>query len=115
MSESFLMKIASWYNESQLHIAVILGAVIQSAFVEKKTTKLILTIFITAIFMNLYVTQPIIVEFKLNGSIYEPPLYAFVSLMSVELLSMLIHFLPQAFATRLKKHLGIKENDDVNK
>jgi len=114
MQNETLLKLVNFYNDTQAIVAVIIGSMVQVAFIENKTRRTYYIVLITAIFASLYIARPFIVYLSMEESYLQPTVYAIVSVSSIELLGVIIKIAPKAFSQRLKKALGFKEEASDN-
>jgi len=114
MYNGFVLKAMQVFNEIQMSVAVIFGMFIQFFLGENKTWRVAFTIIISSIFVAMYITAPLIEILGIDvGSKKAIALYAISSLISTEMIVILIVITPKAFRQRLVKFLGIK--DDSNR
>ncbi len=107
-------KIVYFYYESQTWFAVIFGMFVQFIFGDKRTLRIGWLIVVSSIFVAMYV-MPIIIELinlipVINiepGSRVAIGMYAVSSLLSMEILAIIISFLPDAMKSRITKLLGV--------
>lgn len=95
-------------HESQIVTGVIFGMVMQFFLVSTRTWRIAVSITFSSIFVAKYVISPIVEVSNINeNSDLAIGMYALSSLVSMELLSILIVFAPEAIKLRLKKILGV--------
>lgn len=95
-------------HESQIVTGVIFGMVMQFFFVSTRTWRVAVSITFSSIFVAMYVISPIIESSNIEeNSDLAIGMYALSSLVSMELLSIIILFAPEAIKLRLKKMLGV--------
>jgi hypothetical protein len=103
------------YNQIQGLVAVLLGLLLQYFLGDKKGIRIAIVITSSTLFVALFIAPAIIetvsmlVDIQPTGKI-AISIYALSSLMSVELLAILITILPSAIGTKIKKMMGV-END----
>ena len=100
-------------KEFQDIIGLTLGIFMQFINRDDKSLGVFLYMVFSSIFVALYVVMPIIDYFKW---IKEYPqvrasLYAMSSLISIMIINSLIVILPKGFSNKLKKILGVKDED----
>jgi len=102
-------EISEAIHESQIMTAIIFGMFIQFFFGGSRTLKIAVTITSSSVFVAMYVVSPAI---ELIGISEESKvaigLYALSSLISMEMLAILLIVLPGAFKQRLQKYLEVK-------
>jgi len=103
-------EIVGMLHETQIMGAVIFGMCVQFFIGKSKTAKVALTIVVSSLFVALYIV-PVIVEIVgvPDTSKIAISLYALSSLISVELLAVLITLLPGAIRRKTLDTLGIKD------
>lgn len=95
-------------HESQIMTGVVFGMVMQFFFVSTRTWKVAVSITFSSIFVAMYVISPIIEASQIEEhSDLAIGMYALSSLVSMEILSIIIVFAPKAIELRLKKLLGV--------
>ena len=108
MMREWLHTISEAIHESQIMFAVIFGMFIQFFFGSSKTLKVAATIVASSVFVAMYIVSPII---ELVGISEESRvaigLYALSSLISMEMIAIIITVTPDVFRGRLKKFLEI--------
>lgn len=93
-------------HESQIMAAVIFGMLIQFFFGTSKTLKVAATITVSSVFVAMYVVSPIIELVGISeDSRVAVGLYALSSLISVEMLAIILVVTPEVFRNRIKKFL----------
>ncbi len=106
-------KASVWINESQVMVAVIFGAFVQFFFGKTKNAKVAVTVVVSSIFVALYIVPPIVELLRIasDGS-WAITLYALSSVVSIEILSMVIAILPLAMRERVEEYLQIMEHKE---
>ncbi len=107
-------KIVQFYYEFQTLFAVIFGMFVQFIFGDKRTLKVGWLIAVSSIFVAMYI-MPIVIETvntlpKINiasDSKVAIGMYALSSLLSMEILAVIITILPNAIGSKIKKILGV--------
>ena len=95
-------------HESQIMFAVIFGMFIQFFFGDSKTVKVASTIVVSSVFVAMYIVSPVIEMMGISeDSRVAVGLYALSSLISMEMLSIMLTFMPEMFKNRLKKFLEV--------
>ena len=113
-------KVSTFLQDTQVLWAVLLGMWIQFWFDDKKNTKLFLSITVASIFVSLYLVPAVLdiinaittklFSFKVGaGSNIAIMIYASSSLISMELLAILIKVLPKGAEKKFMKYLGVKD------
>jgi len=99
-------------HESQIMFAVIFGMFVQFFLGSTKTFKIASAIVVSSIFVAMYVVSPIIEVANISeDSKLAISLYALSSLISMELIAVLLTVLPNAIKDRLLKYLEFKNVD----
>lgn len=110
MYNTTTLKAIHFFNEVQVIFAVIFGMFMQFFLGENKTRKVAFGVIGSSIFVAMYVVSPAIEVLGLkNGSKLAIALYAMSSLISMEIIAILIVIAPTAFRQKLVKWLGIKD------
>lgn len=103
-----LHAISETIHESQIMTAIIFGMFIQFFFGGSRTWRVALTISFSSVFVAMYIVSPII---EISGISEESRvavgLYALSSLISMEMLAILLTVMPEAFKQRLRKYLEV--------
>lgn len=95
-------------HESQIMFAVIFGMFIQFFFGGNKTVKVASTIVVSSVFVAMYIVSPLIEIMGISDeSRVAIGLYALSSLISMEMLAILLTVMPEVFRSRLKKYLEV--------
>jgi len=113
-------KLSTFLEQTQILWAVLLGMWIQFWFGDKKNTKLFMSIAIASIFVSLYLVPAVldiinaittrVFSFEVKpGSNIAIMIYASSSLISMELLAILIKVLPKGAEKKFMKYLGVKD------
>jgi len=107
-----LHELSEAIHESQIMTAVIFGMFIQFFLGSNKTIKIAATIIASSMFVAMYVVSPLI-EFSGIGdnSKIAISLYALSSLISMEVLGILLTVMPLAFRERLTRYLEVKNGN----
>ena len=111
MLNEVMIKAAHWYHDTQVAVAVLLGAIVQVAIGKNKNTRLILSVALSSVFIALYVVAPVVEYFEMDSnSIYAIALYALSSLLSLEIIGILQSALPRGIKKRLNNFIGVKDD-----
>ena len=95
-------------HESQIMFAVIFGMFIQFFFGSSRTVKVASTIVVSSVFVAMYIVSPVVEIAGISeDSRLAVGLYALSSLISMEMLSIILTVTPEAFRQRLKKYLEV--------
>ncbi len=114
MYNGVVLKTIQVFNEVQMVVAVLFGMLVQFFLGETKTWRVAFTIIISSVFVAMYIVSPLIEILGIsNESRKAIALYALSSLISTEMIVILIVVTPKAFRQKLVKYLGIK--DDGNR
>ena len=101
-------QISEAIHESQIMFAVIFGMFIQFFFGDSKTVKVASAIVVSSVFVAMYIVSPAIELIGISDdSRVAVGMYALSSLISMEMLSLLITFMPNMVKERLKKFLEV--------
>ncbi len=105
-----IIKGTQLYQEFQALFAVIFGMVVQFVFGDSKTWRMFFLIFVSSLFIAVYVMPSFIdlIDIKPDGN-FAITLYALSSLMSMEILAILISVLPRAIKGKVSKFLGVPD------
>ncbi len=105
------------YYEFQSVFAVIFGMFVQFIFGDKRTWRIGILIFVSAIFVSLYIVPLMLTLMTAFTSMYMSSdgvvaitMYALSSLLSMEILAIIISVLPKGISSRLKKYLGVRDD-----
>ena len=97
-------------HESQIMTAVIFGMFVQFFLGSNKTIKVAMTIIVSSMFVAMYVVSPALEILGISDdSKIAISLYALSSLISMEVLGVLLTVMPLAFKEKLAKYLEIKD------
>ena len=97
-------------HESQIMFAVVFGMFIQFFFGSDKTLKIGMSITISSVFVAMYIMSPLIEIIGIDSnSKIAIALYALSSLISMEILSIVLTLMPLAFREKLSKLLEIRD------
>lgn len=111
MYNNAVLKTMQVFNEIQMTVAVLFGMFMQFFLGENKTWRVAFTILFSSVFVAMYVVSPLVeiigIEYSSKKAI---ALYALSSLISTELIAILIILTPKAFRQKLVKYLGIKDD-----
>ena len=118
-------KISTFLQQTQILWAVLLGMWIQFWFDDKKNTKLFLSITVASIFVSLYIVPALLdiinaITTRLFSFEVGPSsniaimIYASSSLISMELLAILIKVLPKGAERKFMDYLGVIDGDNTN-
>lgn len=111
MYNNTILKTIQVFNEIQMMVAVLFGMFMQFFLGETKTWRVAFSILFSSLFVAMYAVPPIIEIIGLdNGSKTAIALYALSSLISTEIIAILIIITPKAFRQKLVKYLGIKND-----
>ncbi len=114
----YYLKAQLFFHQTKELWAVMLGMFIQYWFGEKKCHRIVITIILSTLVVAMYFV-PMLIEvlnmvlskmFQLkieNDSKIAIALYAFSTIISVDILSMLINILPEGMKKQAKKYLGV--------
>ncbi len=109
-----ISKVIQVYNEIQVIFAIIFGMVVQFVFGDKRTLKVGIFIFTSAIFVAMYLVPLFLellktaIDVNIEGdSKIAITMYALSSLLSMEILAMTIGLLPEVLKIRVNKFFGI--------
>jgi uncharacterized BrkB/YihY/UPF0761 family membrane protein len=118
----YIVKVQTFFHHTKELWAVMIGMFIQYWFGEKKSHRIIITIILSTLVVALYFV-PMIIEIlnMVLGKMFQLKieldskiaiaLYAFSTIISVDILSMIINILPEGMKKQAKKYLGV---DDAN-
>jgi len=101
--------VKQFMQDTQQMWAVLLGMFVQFALGEKNSIKVGVTILISSVFVALYLV-PIAVDLakiKTDSNI-AIAMYAFSSLLSIEIMAITMKILPKAAEDKMAKFLGVK-------
>ncbi len=105
-----LHEISEAIHESQVMTAIIFGMFMQFFLVSSKTWRVAVFIGASAMFVASYVVSPTIEYIGIaEDSRIAVSIYALSSLLSMEILAIILTFFPLAVKARLTKILGIKD------
>ena len=119
----FFIKTYNFIHETQLYAAILLGMLIQYMFSTTKTAKALFVIVTITIFsawflvpmaidiLNLFLNGVGIAYQIEHGSRIATGLYATSSLISVELVAILIKVMPKLAQEKINKYLGVKDEN----
>ena len=111
-----ILKGAQFYHEFQSLFAVIFGMVVQFVFGDSKTWRMFFLIVVSSIFIAVYMMPSVIdmMSIKTDGN-FAITMYALSSLMSMEILAILISVLPRAIKGKVSKFLGVPDGKLTDK
>ena len=101
-------------KDLEIMTAVIFGAFMQFMFGSNKSIRTGVIIVLSSVFVAMYVVFPLMVFLDMEGEQFTAGVYALSSLISVEILAILITFLPKAMSSKVKNFIGVKD-DTTNK
>lgn len=111
MYNAYTLKAMQIFNEIQMIVAVLFGMAMQFFLGENKTAKVALGVIASSVFVAMYVVAPAIEFFGLEGdSKLAIALYAMSSLISMEIIAILILIMPKIFRQKVFKWLGVKDD-----
>ena len=106
-------KIIELANSWQSETALIFGMVLQFFLSPVKNVKIFTAILLSSFFVAIYVIDPFIDVMRIEtGTNMEKSLYAISSLLSMEILSLIINIVPKGVSMFLRKKLGLKDVSD---
>ena len=112
-----------FFHQTKELWAVMIGMFIQYWFGEKKCYRIIITIILSTIVVAMYFV-PMLIEIlnMILGKMFQIKigldskiaiaLYAFSTIISVDILSMIINILPEGMKKQAKKYLGVDNEND---
>ena len=104
-----LHELSEAIHESQIMTAVIFGMFVQFFLGSSRTFKVASTIIVSSIFVAMYIVSPALEILGISDdSKIAISLYALSSLISMEVLGIILTVMPLAFKKRLSKYLEIK-------
>ena len=102
-------QLSEMIHESQIMFAVIFGMFVQFFFGSSKTFKIGMSITVSGIFVAMYIVSPLLdIAGVADNSKIAIASYALSSLISMEILSVILTMMPLAFREKLSKILEIK-------
>ncbi len=115
------IKTVQLYYDFQSLFAVIFGMFVQFIFGDKRTWRMGFLIFLSATFVAMYIVPSALelitiftaIEIATDSKI-AIAMYALSSLLSMEILALVISILPRGIGIRVKKFLGVP-NDKLSK
>ena len=119
----YIIKLQAFFHQTKELWAVILGMLIQYWFGEEKNRRIVITIVLATLVVAVYFVPMLIeilnmvlgklasLEIKGDSKI-AIALYAFSTIISVDILAIIINILPVGMKRQAKKYLGI---DDENR
>jgi len=106
---SKLHELSEAIHESQIMFAVLFGMFVQFFFGSSKTFKIGMSITVSSIFVAMYIVSPLLDAIGIaDNSKIAIASYALSSLISMEILGIIITLMPLALKERLSKYLEIK-------
>jgi len=102
--------IKDWTNE----LSALFGAIVQFLIVgknKKHKIKFFIFLIISTLFTMFYITEPIVVYYKLSEP-YDRVIYAFNGLLSLELISILLNVFPKALKQKILDTIGVQNVND---
>jgi len=104
-----LHELSEAIHESQIMTAVIFGMFVQFFLGSNKTIKVATTIIVSSVFVAMYIVSPALEILGISDdSKLAISLYALSSLISMEVLGIILTAMPLAFKEKLTKYLEIK-------
>lgn len=94
----------------QTTAGILFGATLQFFFLERRTARMAILVIVSSFFVALYVVSPVVQLLKIEDPTIKSSFYAFSSLLSLEILAILIHILPKAFRVRVLRFLEVDED-----
>ncbi len=105
-----LHEISEAIHESQIMTAIIFGMFIQFFFGGSRTWRVALAITFSSVFVAMYIVSPAIEILGIcDESKTAVALYALSSLISMEMLAIVLTIMTMAFKEKLTKYLGVKD------
>jgi len=116
----YFLKAQLFFQHTKELWAVMLGMFIQYWFGEKKCHRIVITIILATLVVAMYFV-PMLIEIlnMVLGKMFELQiehdskiaiaLYAFSTIISVDILSMIINILPEGMKKQAKKYLGVDD------
>lgn len=105
-----MKNLIAFFNEWQIEMAWIFGAFLQFLLREKQTPKIFITVMASSVMVGIYIIPIVVSSFGIeHHSAIERALYSLSSLLSIEILGLLIVVMPGAIQIRLKEFLGVNE------
>ena len=99
------------YNDIQIIVAVILGMFLQFFLGDRRGFKIAMLVALSSVFVALFIIPAIIEVAGIDpSSKVAIALYALSAIMSIELLGVLIKFLPKALRSKAKEFLGVRDD-----
>lgn len=101
-------------NEIKITSGVVFGLILQYFLGDKRGFRVLVTIAASSIFVALFIVPAAIEIFNINpSSKFAIAMYALSAFVSVEILVLLIKYLPKAISDRITRALGVQ--DDMQK
>ncbi|MDQ7084432.1 MAG: hypothetical protein Q9M36_05670 [Sulfurovum sp.] len=115
----FFIKAQQFVHEMQILVAVLFGMFVQFFFGNTKNTRVALTVVISSLFVALYIVPPLIDMLKIKSDgVLAISGYALSSVMSIEILSLIIDDPTSSMREKAENYLGVdtqrKEDEDEN-
>jgi len=110
-----LDKIVNLATDIQATIAILFGMVIQFFLGDSRTAKTAITVILTSFFVALYIVRPILLHFDVyqNYAYIAPPAYALSTVISLQILAILMRILPSVLSKKMEILLGVQ--DDIKR
>lgn len=111
MYNDTVLKVLHVFNEVQMTVAVLFGMFMQFFLGETKTWRVACYIMCSSLFVAWYIVFPIVelMDIEQSGRI-AVAMGAISSLISTEIIAILIKVAPKAFRQKLVKYLGLKDD-----
>ncbi len=111
MYNDTVLKVLHVFNEVQMTVAVLFGMFMQFFIGTTKTWRVACYIFCSSLFVAWYIVFPIVemMDIEQSGRI-AVSMGAISSLISTEIIAILIKVAPKAFRQKLVKYLGLKDD-----
>ena len=116
MINNTLKEVSDFYSHTQALFAIIFGLVFQYFLGDKRGLRIAIVMTASTLFVALFIA-PAIVEILTMFAHIDPSgkvaisIYALSSIVSVELMAIIITAMPKAFGAKLKKMLGVDYDD----
>ena len=116
MINSTIKEVSDFYGHTQAFLAILFGLVFQYFLGNKRGLRIVIVITASTLFVALFIA-PAIIELLTMFVHIDPSgkvaisIYALSSIVSVELMAIIITAMPKAFGAKLKKMLGVEYDD----
>ena len=98
-------------KDVEIMTAIVFGAFMQFIFGDNRSIKVGVTIILSSIFVAVYIVAPFVIPWlDISDEQIKAGIYATSSLISVELMAILIAILPTAAKDKAIKYFGVKND-----